>query len=409
MSNLKRSDYKLFDYDLNERVLPARYTDQYTISTRDGADLENSSLENAEIIPVAKYINGEKQLNPLFTFDRNAIHFGNDEYSDYVNANGLELLYDVRFGYDGYAFEIIYQSSCNIQLLVDEGDGWKMVFDKYHADRKEDKLVAIRIAFEDNLSETSCQSPKMRRFILRTTGWFGGIIREKKYSVVKSIGKKRPLAVFEGTSITECCNNVCGFNAYSYSRILSDIFGFEYLCLAQGGTGICRPKYERPSMLERIDGVIKAKPDILFMEVGINDEPDEAFKNAVDEYLKTIRKELPDTFPIMIGRYSPQYDLENPPSHEIDEINGEVCAKYGLHFISFLAGKVYGTNGEVIADMGAPLITGTGTTFDPKFDGTADQYTGRPTVNDGCHCNSKAYRMIAEYLRSAFNAIIEDM
>jgi len=162
-------------------------------------------------------------------------------------------------------------------------------------------------------------------------------------------------------------------------------------------------------MLQRVDGVIKANPDILFMEVGINDEPGEPFRNAVDEYLKTIRKELPNTFAVMIGRYSPQYNLENPPSHEIDEINAEVCAKYGVPFISFLAGKVYGTNGEVIADMGAPLLTGTGTTFEPKFNGTADTYTGRPTFRDGCHCNAVAYRMIAEYLRSAFNAIVSNM
>lgn len=410
MDYSKKNNYTFFNYNISEKKLPESYTGALTISIRDGIDIEKSPLINPEMISAAVYENGEKKFNPLFGYDRDSVHFGEGNYAEYVNALGLELLYDVRFGYDGYAFEIVYHNPRELQLWVDEGDGWKIVFDKYHIGHNEDKAVALRIAFEEGASGVGNKNYKMRRFILRTTGWFGGIIREKDSSVVKSIIKKRPLAVFEGTSITESCNAVSGFNGYSYARILSDIYGFDYLCLAQGGTGMARPTASRPCMLDRINGVISVKPDILFMEVGINDQPDEKLKVATEAYLKRVRADLPETFAVMIGAYCPKYDPNSTPtSIEKDKITSSVCKKYGVPFISLVSGKVYGADGELVIDMGAPLIVGTGTAFAPDGSGTADRYIGRPTVKDGCHCNPLAYKMMAEYIRSAFNSIIDSL
>ena len=396
-------------YPLVERPLPGKYTGSYTVSLRELSDKERCKLVNPEEIPAVLLSKDKKLLNPLFRYDRNSIKIGEGLYDKYVNANGLKLLYDVRFGYDGYAFEIIYQNPRELQLLVDEGDGWKIVFDCLQVGHNENKTVALRVAFEDADGQSSAGNYKMRRFCLRGTGWFGGIIREKACSVVRSILPDRPLAVFEGTSITECCNGVCGFNAFSYARRLSDIFGFDYLCLAQGGTGMNRPTSARPRMLDRIDCVIDSEPDIIFAEVGINDVAGDPFRAATDEYLNKLREKLPATFVVMIGSYSPKYDIQNPPSSEKDEILREVCRKYAVPFIDISSGKVYGTDGEMAADMGAPLITGTGTVFEPNGTGTADRYTGLPTVRDSCHCNAAAYRMMAEYIRSALYAIANNL
>lgn len=404
----QKKNYSVFNYDIIEKALPARYESCYSVAVRDGFDLSDTSIKNPEIIPSVLNNNDKRVLNPVFTYDRDSVHFGKDDCSEYVNAYGLELLYDIQFGYDGNSFEVIYHNPRDLQLWVDEGDGWKIVFDRFRVGRNENKVVALMISFLQNGNIES--GYKMRRFRLRTTGWFGGIIRDKTCSVIKTINIKRPLAVFEGTSITESCNAVSSFNAYSYARILSDIYGFEYLCLAQGGTGMAKPTDTRPSMYQRIDKVLKAKPDILFLEVGINDSPDMNFKNTAEEYIKNIRDNLPNTFVIVIGAYHPKFVPKIPPERcEKDKIIGCICKKYGVPFIELITGYIYGTNGQIIADMGTPLLTGTGTVFEPNGSGTSDRYTGIENVQDGCHCNSFAYRTYSEYFRSAFNAILNDM
>ena len=401
----KKSNFTFFNYNINEHELPEKYQGEYTVSLRNGNDLEKSLINNPEYVSAVIDKDNNKILNPLFTYDRNSVHTGEGVYEKYVNAYGLELLYDVKFGYDGHSFEIMYRNPRELQLWVDEGDGWKILFENYQVGHNEDVEVSLKITFGEEGGYDS-KSYKMRRFRLRTTGWFGGIIRDKTCSIVKSISLKAPLAVFEGTSITESCNEVSPFNAYSYARILSDIYGFEYLCLAQGGTGISRPAGDRPSMLDRIDGVLKAQPDILFMEVGINDQDDDKLKNNTELYLKTIREKLPQTLVIMIGTYCPNNLPEDyAVRRKNDVITSEICKNYGIPFIEIANGKVYGANGELIADMVNPLIVGSGKCSAPDGTGTADRYTGRYGSNDGCHCNPRAYRMFAEYLRSCLNAI----
>ena len=401
-----KKKYSLFNYNITEKTLPSKYLGKTIISYTENIIPENSSVENPEFIPA---VIDDKKFNPIFSYDKNAVHTGVGDYSSYINSYGLELLYDVEFGYDGPEFEIIYHSPREFALMVDEGDGWKTVCDRYILPRNDGGYLSVKISFFDD-DAVKVPSYKMRRFKLRTTGWFGGIIKNRVCSLVKTVNLSAPLAVFEGTSITESCNLISGFNAFSYSRILSDIYGFQYLCLAQGGTGMAKPLNDRPCMLDRIDQVIKAEPDILFAEVGINDQPTDTFRKYTDEFLKIIRKKLPKTFIVMIGRYHPKFikndDFERA---EIDVITGEVCKKYGVPFIELTTGYVYGIDGEIIAEMGAPMVYGDGAVFEPNGSGTADRYTGDEVTKDGCHCNPTAYKMYAQYIRSAFNSIINSI
>lgn len=399
-----KKNFNLFDYDFLEVPLPSAYVGDYSVSVRDGMDVEKTTISNPEIIKAVIVSENLQVLNPVFRYDRNSVFSGENKSTGFVNAYGLELLYDVEFGYDGCSFEIIYHNPRELQLWVDEGDGWRVVFERYQVGHNEDKAVALKISFDKN------NGYMMRRIKLRTTGWFGGIIRDKTCSIVKSVHKKAPLAVFEGSSITESCNGVSDFNAYSYARILSDIYGFDYLCLAQGGTGISVPTETRPSMCQRIDGVLNAKPDVLFIEAGINDKPNEELKECTEAYLKEIRQKLPRTFVVMLGTYHPKYMPEFPLKRcEKDIIMSGICSQYGVPFVEFTTGYIYGIDGRVIENMGAPLVTGTGTTFEPNESGTSDRYTGRTTVKDYCHCNPTAYKMMTEYIRSAFNAILNSM
>ena len=410
MDYAKKSSYSFFDYNITEKFLPIKYTGDFSLVSRNGIDLENTTIKNPEIFPCVISEGGKKILNPIFTFDRNTVRMGEGNLSDYINTYGLELLYDVQFGYDGCAFEIIYRYPRDLQLWVDEGDGWKIVIDRYRINAGGDEPTALRVAFEEESQQCESGSYKMRRFRIRTNGWFGGIIGDRTCTVVKTINRKAPLAVFEGSSITESCNGVSDFNGYSYARILSDIFGFDYLCLAQGGTGISKPFNDRPSMLQRIDGVLRANPDILFIEVGINDDANAELKKCTEEYLKTIREKLPETFVVMIGCYQPKYVPETPKQRCYkDVITSEIAKKYGVPFIELTTGYIYGVSGEIIAQMGAPLVTGNGTAFEPNGSGNSDRYTGKINVKDGCHPNPIAYKMYAEYIRSAFIAIVNFM
>lgn len=405
-----KKNFNLFDYEFSEAPLPSKYTGECSVSVRDGTDIENSVVKKPEIVKAVICKDDLQTLNPVFSYDRNSVVTGKENFSGFVNTYGLELLYDVEFGYDGYSFEVMYRNPRELQLWVDEGDGWKVVFDRYQVGHNEDKTVALKISFEEKSQGCKSNRYMMRRIKLRTTGWFGGIIRDKTCSVVKLIKRKAPLAVFEGSSITESCNGVSDFNAYSYARILSDIYGFDYLCLAQGGTGISVPTETRPSMYQRIEGVLKAEPDVLFIEAGINDKPDKNLKECTEKYLNEIRQNLPNTFVIMLGTYHPKYMPESLEERcEKDVITSSVCKKFGVPFVEFTTGNIYGGDGRLIEKMGMPLVTGSGTAFEPDGSGTSDRYTGKANVKDHCHCNPTAYRMFAEYIRSAFNAILNSM
>ncbi len=401
-----KKNFSLFDYGFSESPLPSKYTGSCSVSVRDGTGIENSAVINPEIINAVIYKDNLQTLNPVFRYDRNSVLIGEGEHSGFVNTYGLQLLYDIEFGYDGCSFEIIYHNPRELQLWVDEGEGWKVVFDRYQVGHNDDKVVSLKVSFNEEGLGFRNDRYMMRRIKLRTTGWFGGIIIDRTCSVVKLIKRKTPLAVFEGSSITESCNGVSDFNAYSYARILSDIYGFDYLCLAQGGTGISVPTETRPSMYQRIEGVLKAEPDVLFIEAGINDKPDEKLKECTEKYFNEIRQKLPNTFVVMLGTYHPKYNPESLEERcEKDVITSSACKKFGVPFVEFTTGYIYGTDGRIIEKMGMPLVTGSGTAFEPDGSGTSDRYTGRVTVKDHCHCNPTAYRMFAEYIRSAFNAI----
>ena len=75
----QKKNYSVFNYDIIEKALPARYESCYSVAVRDGFDLSDTSIKNPEIIPSVLNNNDKRVLNPVFTYDRDSVHFGKDD------------------------------------------------------------------------------------------------------------------------------------------------------------------------------------------------------------------------------------------------------------------------------------------------------------------------------------------
>ena len=55
MDYAKKSSYSFFDYNITEKFLPIKYTGDFSLVSRNGIDLENTTIKNPEIFPCVRY------------------------------------------------------------------------------------------------------------------------------------------------------------------------------------------------------------------------------------------------------------------------------------------------------------------------------------------------------------------
>jgi len=229
------------------------------------------------------------------------------------------------------------------------------------------------------------------------------MVYDQTYVVSKLTEGLNPLAVFDGSSITEAVNSVNPCKMLGYGRVLSDIMGWDMQNYAVGGTGILNDNSgTKTTLRERFSNITEAEGNINIIERGVNDVSYDitAIEDEIALYDSQLSLAFPDALNIIIGTYQPREQDEStyPKPFDIDALSLASCIKYGFMFVDLLYGKIYDVDGTVVHDMGQPLITGTGRTWDLKNDGNADRFIGRNTPNDSTHCDDECYKYMAQFI-----------
>ena len=249
-----------------------------------------------------------------------------------------------RFMYDGKELCIAYRGQTRYRLLVDEGNGFEYVNEDFVLTNSTNDggYHYIHITFNE---------PKLRRIKLETMSWTGNIYYESGYSVSAIPEETKPKAYFLGSSITEG-SAVTDFEFYSWSSLLSNMLGFEWMNGGCGATGLINGSTGgRYSCANRLPlDVYPNNPDILFVGGSINDTSHNSdttsYKQLVDATLKDIKENIPETLVILLGTF---HNTSGEKKRDlINKVLREAAKENKIPFIDYQFCTVYDKSGNVV-------------------------------------------------------------
>ena len=379
-------DYPQVDESLNI-TCSCRYAD---VSTTINNPVYIPSVVDGLINPKLKHIYGSHNIQ-VVEGSETPIDYYIRPNDNVVNYGKLEL----SFHFDGNALEFIIHSYAVINVLVDEGKGyryWSGGGLQLKGNYAREKKVVVSLKFED---------ARQRNIIIEmgSADEFGGFIFERIYNITPILGKK-PLACFIGSSLT---------GSGGWSKYVCQRFGFENMNLAQGATGFANNASNlggRDNVRGRMPLVYEKKPWLLVLEGSYNDMGAALTVKNYKEELNTLFAEVSETLPecmsIVIGTLTPCRDQKSDSWWDAKNDAVRECAlSHGLPFIDALNGKVYSSKGKVLSESSC-WLTGTGNETDLKGDGNSDLYI----INDSTHFNDNCGKYLGELISSAIAEIV---
>lgn len=304
--------------------VPANLTKTLEVSREGVVDASNSWL----------YGNLPVQGKQIFVYG---------DFRTYIEGTKTGTL-TFRFMYNGKELCIAYRGQTRYRLLVDEGNGFEYVDEDFILTNSTNDggYHYIHITFNE---------PKLRRIKLETTSWTGNIYYESGYSVSAIPEERKPKAYFLGSSITEG-SAVTDFEFYSWSSLLSNMLGFEWMNGGCGATGLINGSSGgRYSCTNRLPlDVYPNKPDILFVGGSINDtsynSDTTSYKQLVNATLKDIKTNIPETLVILLGTF---HNISGENTGDlINTVLKETAKENKIPFIDYQFCTVYDKSGNVV-------------------------------------------------------------
>ena len=97
---------------------------------------------------------------------------------------------------------------------------------------------------------------------------------------------------------------------------------------------------------------------------------------------------------MILGVWSP---TEVSVKHNaINDLLRDLALEYKVPFIDLINRRTYDHNGNLLTDIGSPLIYGTGKVGSPVYDGNADVCTSA----DGAHPSPEGHLLLGDYIGS---------
>jgi len=191
----------------------------------------------------------------------------------------------------------------------------------------------------------------------------------------RAVDVPRPVAAYLGDSYTTGWSDA-GIGKRGWPAIVSASFGWKTVNRAVAGTGFVNPGWTAQRIRSRVTAVLKARPGIVFVAGGHNDNRfgSRATGKAADAVLRRLRRELPDAVIVVIG---PIWANGSPPA-AIRGIRTELRRQAA-------------TIGAVFVD---PIREG-------WFTGSAERFI----LADGIHPSNAGHRRIAARVLAALDAL----
>ena len=306
----------------------------------------------------------------------------------------------VGFGFDGDEFEIYFIGQLKFRMLINEGNGFKYLkndFDIQGANDGSRRYTKVKF-----------DSAKPREIILEIQENFGGIAFNKIYSLYQLREERKPLAVFQGSSITES-SSVIMYKHLGYPYLISKYLNYDCINVGVGGTGYLNPGVNRTKIGDRMEtDVYYFNPDILFMEGAINDTSYsvEEFTKEIDRLYGEIKTRLPNCLVVVLGVFVPKPKYRKSTFEPKNTALKNIALKYKYPFIDMMNGEIYDNKGQLIRKLN-DYMTGSGQVSDIKNDGNCDIYLGTTTTPDATHLNKEGHIYLANRLTSDLLEILK--
>lgn len=128
----------------------------------------------------------------------------------------------------------------------------------------------------------------------------------------RAVDVPRPVAAYLGDSYTTGWSGA-GIGKRGWPAIVSASLGWKTVNRAVAGTGFVNPGWTGQRIRSRVTGLVKARPGIVFVAGGHNDNRfgSRATGRAADAVLQRLRLELPDAVIVVIG---PIWANGSPPA-----------------------------------------------------------------------------------------------
>lgn len=339
-------------FKLNQQ--PIVYNGTYQIETRlAGGEYETlPMIENAtELLFVSE---GKVNETSGFLFGRHRLGIYNNDciksYDKQVSTYRDGIL-PLEFHFDGDAIELSHRGYLTIRVKINEGNGWRYLTE-----------VPMPVASQDgtiNYTQIKFDSIKHRDIIIENKSSVRSFRYNSEYQV-SPLDMKRPLAVFAGSSITEC--SAAGeFPLCSWASVASWALGFECINIGVGSRGIVTPTSDRPSIADAISDITYfVDADYIFIGGAINDKivSIENYQQQVDIFIKKLVENMANSKIIILSPFMPQPDnLPNSQFEQKDTALKNIAEKYNLPYISEMEGMTMLSAGAL--KKATPWITGT--------------------------------------------------
>ena len=385
----------------NESVETSVYpiSDETTITN----PTEINAVENGVVNEKLRYMYcGHKMVvNPSFT--STVIPSDKCNGMDKNNNNHRGGSLELEFSYDGSEVEFIFQGDVNYRLKIDD----KYISKEFvYLGANDGNRKRFKFVFD---------SARLRRlkFEIVNHNIFGGIIYDKTYSIQPCSYKKKPKAVFIGSSITES-SSVIKYPHLGFPYRVAETLGMYCINCGVGATGIVGYPVDsegnatRLGIWERLDTDIYVhNPDILYIGGSINDTDVDlaVFEEKYNYVLDSIRENLPYCYVICMGIFVPKPDGREQHFSEKNDVIVKCAKNHRMACIDELNGIVYGTDGNAIFNTGR-WITGSGQVQGEKNDGNCDHYLGDQNTKDGVHMGIDGHKFIAEWISRVTHELI---
>lgn len=324
---------------------------------------------------------------------------GMDKNNNNHRGGSLEL----EFSYDGSEVEFIFQGDIHYRLKIDD----KYISKEFvYLGANDGNRKRFKFVFD---------SARLRRlkFEIVNHNIFGGIIYDKTYSIQPCSYKKKPKAVFIGSSITES-SSVIKYPHLGFPYRVAETLGMYCINCGVGATGIVGYPVDsegnatRLGIWERLDTDIYVhNPDILYIGGSINDTDVDlaVFEEKYNYVLDSIKENLPYCYVICMGIFVPKPDGREQYFSEKNDVIVKCAKNHRMACIDELNGIVYDTDGNAIFNTGR-WITGSGQVQGEKNDGNCDHYLGDQNTKDGVHMGIDGHKFIAEWISRVTHELI---
>jgi hypothetical protein len=297
----------------------------------------------------------------------------------------------VEFMTDATQMELIFRATTNwVHVIADN------------------ELVAkLTVTTDRNLITFPSKKIRHIRLLCQSNLRFAGIAVDTRSNVWKCSDIRKKIAI-DGDSIAWGANNN-GQGLNSPAGVISQTFDWDFYVNAMGGTGyVADSNGTSIPIMQRIQGLIDEKPDVILILNGLNDTSAtylQTLDSKVNDYFIALKTNFPTSDIIICSPFNPKGDLVSVPYiQEVEAVIRGKALAFNLPYIDLLRGNTYDKNGTLVTSALGGIITGTGSVANVQPTGNASVYMSSDTTHTSPDGGRYLGMRIAEEMYKILNA-----